>query len=310
MAGKQSKFMIGIFVTAGLILAVVAIVWLGASTYFQKGTLFVTYFDESVQGLSADSNVKYRGVNVGTVRAIRVAPDNKLIEVVMKILMEGGNEKKLTAKLRSVGLTGIVYIELDQSIEEDIDLSPKLDFPAQYPVIPSRPSDAKYILSMVDHIVSELRKIDIKNIFQEMKEIAGGINNYVNGPKMKNIVDNLESTTAHLDRAVGRIERLTAEGKLEDVLKETRGAIADTRALIGKIREDIDAMKLVDSAGKANQIVAGVNKSFREMTFDLKNTADNLQRASENLDILIDKLRDDPSDLLFSRPQPASERER
>jgi hypothetical protein len=68
-------------------------------------------------------------------------------------------------------------------------------------------------------------------------------------------------------------------------------------------------MKLVDSAGKANQIVAGVDKSVREMTFDLKNTADNLQRASENLDILIDKLRDDPSDLLFSRPPPVSERE-
>jgi phospholipid/cholesterol/gamma-HCH transport system substrate-binding protein len=310
MARKASKFAIGIFVTAGLILAVVAIVWLGASTYFQKGTLFVTYFDESVQGLSADSNVKYRGVNVGTVRAIRVAPDNKLIEVVMKILMEGGNEKNLTAKLRSVGLTGIVYIELDRSIEEDIDLSPKLDFPAEYPVIFSRPSDSKYILSMVDSIVSEMKKIDIKSIFLEVKEIAGGINDYVNGPKMKNIVDNLESTTAHLDRTVRQIDKLTAEGKLDDVLKEARGTIADTRALIGKIREDLDAMKLVDSAGKANQIVAGVDKSVREMTFDLKNTADNLQRASENLDILIDKLRDDPSDLLFSRPPPVSERER
>jgi phospholipid/cholesterol/gamma-HCH transport system substrate-binding protein len=309
MARKASKFAIGIFVTAGLILAVVAIVWLGASTYFQKGTLFVTYFDESVQGLSADSNVKYRGVNVGTVRAIRVAPDNKLIEVVMKILMEGGNEKNLTAKLRSVGLTGIVYIELDRSIEEDIDLSPKLDFPAEYPVIFSRPSDSKYILSMVDSIVSEMKKIDIKSIFLEVKEIAGGINDYVNGPKMKNIVDNLESTTAHLDRAVRQIDKLTAEGKLDDVLKEARGTIADTRALIGKIREDLDTMKLVDSAGKANQIVAGVDKSVREMTFDLKNTADNLQRASENLDILIDKLRDDPSDLLFSRPPPVSERE-
>jgi phospholipid/cholesterol/gamma-HCH transport system substrate-binding protein len=310
MARKTSKFAIGIFVTAGLILAVVAIVWLGASTYFQKGTLFVTYFDESVQGLSADSNVKYRGVNVGTVRAIRVAPDNKLVEVVMKILMEGGNEKNLTAKLRSVGLTGIVYIELDQSVKEDIDLSPKLDFPAQHPVILSRPSDSKYILSMVDNIVSELRKIDIKNIFQEVKEIAGGINDYVNGPKMKNIVDNMESTTVHLDRAVRQIDKLTADGKLDDVLKEARGTIADTRALIGKIRDDLDAMKLVDSAGKANQIVAGVDKSVREMTFDLKSTADNLQRASENLDILIDKLRDDPSDLLFSRPPPVSERER
>jgi phospholipid/cholesterol/gamma-HCH transport system substrate-binding protein len=310
MARKTSKFAIGIFVTAGLILAVVAIVWLGASAYFQKGTLFVTYFDESVQGLSADSNVKYRGVNVGTVRAIRVAPDNRLVEVVMKILMEGGNEKNLTAKLRSAGLTGIVYIELDRSVEEDSELSPKFDFPAQYPVILSRPSDSKYILSIVDKIVSELRTIDIKGIFQEVKEITGGINEYVNGPRMKNIADNLESTTASLDRAARQIDKLTAEGKLEDVLKEARGTVADTRALIGKIREDLDAMKLVDSAGKANQMVAGVDKSVRDMTFDLKNTADNLQRASENLDILIDKLRDDPSDLLFSRPPPVSERER
>jgi phospholipid/cholesterol/gamma-HCH transport system substrate-binding protein len=310
MAGKQSKFMIGIFVTAGLVLAVVTIVWLGASAYFQKGTVFVTYFDESVQGLSVDSNVKYRGVNVGTVRDIRVAPDNKLVEVVMKILMEGGNEKNLTAKLRSAGLTGIVYIELDRSIEEDIDLSPKLDFPAEYPVILSRPSDSKYILSVVDKIVSEMNKVDIKNIFKEFQSIVGGIDQIVNGPKITNIVNNLESATAHLNRAVARIDSLTAEGKLEDILKETRGTIADARALIGKIREDIDTMKLADSAGKANQIVTGVDKSVREMTFNLKNTADNLQRASESLDILIDKLRDDPSDLLFSRPPPVSERER
>lgn len=69
-------------------------------------------------------------------------------------------------------------------------------------------------------------------------------------------------------------------------------------------------MKLADSVVKANRMVAGVDKSVRDLTFDLRNTADNLQRASENLDILMDKLRDDPSDLLFSRPPPASGRER
>ncbi len=310
MAGKQSKFMIGIFVTAALILAVVTIVWLGASTYFQKGTLFATYFDESVQGLPVDSNVKYRGVNVGTVRAIQVAPDNKLIEVIMKIDMKGGDEKSLAAKLRSAGLTGIVYIELDQKAEEDVDLSLQIGFPAQYPVISSRPSDLKYIFSMVEKVVTEVNKIDVKGIFQELQGIAGGIDHLVNGPKMKNIVNNLESATTHMDNAVGRIDRLTAEGKLEDVLKETRGTIADTRALIGKIRLELDEMKLADSVGKANQIVAGVDKSVRDITYDLKNTADNLQRASETLDILMDKLRDDPSELLFSRPPPVSERER
>ena len=171
MAGKQSKFMIGIFVTMGLILMIAAIIWLGASTYFQKGTLFVTYFDESVQGLAVDSNVKYRGVNAGTVRSIQVAPDNKLIEVAMKIFMKGGDEKNLTAKLKSAGLTGIVYIELDRKSEEGADLSPQISFPAEYPVIPSRPSDSMYILSTLDKIISEMNKVDFKSIFKEVQDL-------------------------------------------------------------------------------------------------------------------------------------------
>jgi len=310
MAGKQSKFMIGIFVTGGLILAVVAMVWLGASKYFEKGTFFATYFDESVQGLSVDSNVKYRGVNVGTVRTIRVAPDNKLVEVIMKIAMQGGNERNLTAKLKSAGLTGIVFVELDQKSNEDINLSPEITFPREYPVIPSRPSDSKYILSMVDSIVSEMNKIDFKSIFQELKGISGGINQYVNSPGLKNIANNLESTTAHLDHAVRQIDKVMADGKLDDIAKEAKGTIMDARALIGKMKDELNQMKLAESAGKANQVVTGIDKSVRQIAFDLKNTTDNLQRASENLDILIDKLRDDPSDLLFSRPPPVSPRER
>jgi phospholipid/cholesterol/gamma-HCH transport system substrate-binding protein len=310
MGRKKSKFMIGIFVTTGVIVAVAAIVWLGASNYFQKGTFFVTYFDESVQGLSVDSTVKYRGVNVGTVRAINVAPDNKLIEVIMKIYMKGGDEKNLSSKLRSAGLTGIVYIELDRQNEEDVKLSPELTFPTEYPVILSHPSDSKYILSMVDNIISEMNKIDIKGVFKELGDITSGIDRYVNGPKMKNIVNNLESTTARLDHTMQGIDKLIAEGRIDDVLKEARGTVAETRALIGKFREDLDQMKLKESAGKASQIVTGMDKSIKDITYDLKNTTDNLQRASENLDILIDKLRDDPSELLFSTPPPVSARER
>lgn len=302
--------MIGIFVTLAMILTIIAIIWFGASQYFQKGTLFVTYFDESVQGLSVDSNVKYRGVNVGTVRTIQVAPDNRLVEVVMKIDMRGGDEKERSAKLKSAGLTGIVYIELDQMTDEEGDMSPQLGFPAEYPVIPSRPSDAKYILSMVDRIVTEVNKIDIKAIFREIQNIAGGIDQLVNGPGMKKIVANLESATAHLDHAVRQVDKLAADGRLDDVLNETRGTIADTRALIGKIREEFDQMQLAETVGKTNRIVAGVDQSVREISQDLRMTTDNLQKASENLDILMDKLRDDPSDLLFSRPPPVSGRER
>ena len=58
---------LGRFVTLGIVIIVVAIIWVGATKYFEKGDRYVAYFDESVQGLQKDSIVKYRGVDVGRV---------------------------------------------------------------------------------------------------------------------------------------------------------------------------------------------------------------------------------------------------
>ena len=92
MARRNSSFMIGLFVTVGLVIGIAAIIWVGASTYFEKGSLFVTYFDESVQGLQVDSRVKYRGVDIGKVQSIGVAPDRKLVEVGGEIFGRHGVE--------------------------------------------------------------------------------------------------------------------------------------------------------------------------------------------------------------------------
>src|SRR3972149_6210708 len=114
MARKTSKFMIGLFVTIGILIGMVAVVWLGASKYFEKGATYVTYFDESVQGLQLDSAVKYRGVEVGRVEKIRVAPDNRLIEIIMKIDLKGELERDDVAQLKAAGITGIVFVELSR----------------------------------------------------------------------------------------------------------------------------------------------------------------------------------------------------
>ncbi len=57
MAQNRNYFLIGLFVTVGVMIGVAAVIWLGASKYFQKGSMYVTYFDESVQGLQTDSVV-------------------------------------------------------------------------------------------------------------------------------------------------------------------------------------------------------------------------------------------------------------
>src|SRR4030042_3810826 len=105
MARKTSKFMVGLFTIIGVVIGVIAIIWVGASHYFEKGARYGVYFDESVQGLQKDSAVKYRGVEVGRVETIRVAPDNNLIGVIMKVNLKEDLSKTAVAQLKMAGIT-------------------------------------------------------------------------------------------------------------------------------------------------------------------------------------------------------------
>lgn len=100
MTTSNSKFLIGLFVMIGLLILSAAIIWVGASRVLMKGSLYSVYFDESVQGLQVDSAIKYRGVEIGTVQKIGVAPDHRLIEVIMKIDLESSMQHQTIASLK------------------------------------------------------------------------------------------------------------------------------------------------------------------------------------------------------------------
>jgi phospholipid/cholesterol/gamma-HCH transport system substrate-binding protein len=125
MATLRTKFSVGLFLIVGVAIIIVGVVWFGMTGYLQKGRLWVAYFDESVQGLDRDSAVKYRGVNVGRVYSIGIAPDENLIEVLMQIDVDVEIESQIAAQLKTVGITGLVFIELDR-----IHDGPGVDLPA------------------------------------------------------------------------------------------------------------------------------------------------------------------------------------
>ena len=106
MTSLKTKFAVGLFVIIGLSVSFISILWLGMSHYFEKGQHYVAFFDESVQGLDKDSPVKYRGVSIGRVKSISVAPDSTMIEVVLKMEAAFRPADELIAQLKSVGITG------------------------------------------------------------------------------------------------------------------------------------------------------------------------------------------------------------
>ncbi len=308
MVRQVSSRALGLFVTLGIVLGVAVIIWIGASKYFEKGDRYVTYFDESVQGLQRDSAVKYRGVDVGRIEDIRVAPDNRLIEVVMKINLKEDVEKNSVAYLRVAGITGIVFIELDRKDPESPDLSPKLEFASRYPIIPSRPSQIRQIFSGIDDIIEKIKRLDLEDVASSFKATGKAAENLFGGPQMTKTLQNLESISTSIDQTAARIETLTTSGKLEGILEDTRPTLAEARSLITATRDEIKALKLAETAEKTNRVVDNLSRTSRTTARDIQIMSDNLKRTSETLERLADRLESNPSDLLFSSPPPEGRR--
>ena len=309
MVRHVSSRALGIFVTVGVILGVAAIIWVGASKYFEKGDRYVTYFNESVQGLQQDSAVKYRGVDVGRVEEIRVAPDNRLIEVVMKIRLREEVEKNNVAYLRMTGITGIVFIELDRRDPEEPDRSPKVDFAAEHPIIPSKPSELRQIFSGIDEIVEKIKQVDLEGISKSITHSAMAAENLLAGPKTQKVLANLESISVNLDQTMARIEKITAEGNLEGIVGETRAALVEARSLIAATRDELKALRLAETAEKANRVADTLSRTSRTTARDLQIMSDNMKRSTETLERLVERLESNPSDLLFSNSPPAGRRD-
>jgi len=210
MSARSSKFLIGIFVIIGVLMCVVIIIWVGAADLFMKGSTYVTYFDESVQGLQADSTVKYRGVAIGKVESIKVAPDYRLIEVAMKIDLSADLQYNTIAQLRTTGITGIVFIELDRLEKGDEVNSPSITFKTSHPVIPSRPSDISRFLADTNEIMKNFKEIDFKGISDQLKNTTKAIEIFLAGKHTTNVMANMESTSANLDKSMENF-RLTSE---------------------------------------------------------------------------------------------------
>lgn len=269
-----------------------------------KGSLYATYFDESVQGLQVDSAIKYRGVEIGKVQSIDVAPDYRLIEVIMKIDLEGDLQNQTIAALKSAGITGLVFIELDRINGGELNHTPKITFKPGYPVIPSRRSEISRFLADTGEIMKNIKDIDFKGISDQLKNTAHAIEGFVEGKRINNIIAHLESTSANLDQAITGINKTIAEGKMDRAVNEVIAILSDARQLIRQAKNEINTLHLADKSVRTDAILEDINQKTKAITTEMQDTSEHLRVTSENLKKLSDGLNKHPSDLIFTKPAP------
>ena len=315
----RSNFMIGLFVMVGILIGIVAVVWLGVAHYFAPGDRYVTYFDESVQGLSPDSTVKYRGVTVGRVEKIAIAPDNRLIEVMMKVELDTDPSLTTVAQLRPVGITGMVFVELNLRDREEPRAEPLLSFEAPYPVIPSRPSGISEIFSRLHLLADKVMDVDIAALTDEIRSAAAGLGSILSNPGIVDIIENLDAAAARLDRTLAGLEQAVIQEQPEKIMSDIRETLAEGRHLIaeaGRVIREADipetskqAAMVVDALErKVSGIMDSLDRTARVTALEIRDAGFQLRQAARAVEELSERLALQPSDLIFGRP-PARDEE-
>lgn len=325
MASPRTKFAVGLFMASGMIFAVLITIWLGMSRFLEKGQYYVTYFNESVQGLDIDSPVKYRGVFVGRVDNIGVAPDSKLIKVVLKIESGQTLDSGIVAQLKSVGITGSMFVELDQKKEDEADQSPSLSFPSEYPIVASKPSEIGELISGINEVIDQVKSLDLQEISKNIKLTLQNINQKVTEANVKGISNSMGS-------ALARVEHILDDQRWDSILTSVEKATQSVNSLIGNADRTLNQAEdtilrvegIVADKGetvktaidqfnqamtnaniflqKGSTLVDGTDESVSHLMHSLVIVAHNLEKASENLNQIMDTLADQPSQLLFGEP--------
>jgi len=256
-----------------------------------------------------------------------------LIEVVLKI--EKGLELEeytddMTAQLKSIGITGIMFIGLDRKRHFDPARTPEIAFESDHPVIASIPSDIKKYMEGLEDVLNQLGSMDVEGISTRVKHILDRLDQTVADAQIKGISTDIRSALAKFDRLLvpdrwdNILEALEgASVSFDTVGKDTIEAL-DT---INKTAESLNrlvtdnasgvseaihnfqnAMKTADTAmADGSELLRQTHLSVSTLLDYLLETEQNIESATDNLRRFMTIIADQPSQLILGQPPPARE---
>ncbi len=158
MEEKVNFVVVGVFVLVLSTALMAGVLWLSSSkSYRTSYEIYQTYMQDSVAGLNQNAPVRYRGVEVGRVQKIALAPGNvEQVQLTLAIERDVPVKVDTIAVLQVQGLTGIAYVELTNGSRDSALLKPQEK--GSYPVIKSGPSLMTRLDTSVTALLSSLNR--------------------------------------------------------------------------------------------------------------------------------------------------------
>jgi paraquat-inducible protein B len=319
MAVGTNRWKLGLFVILGVALALTALAVLGARRWNDKTVTYVSFFDESVQGLEVGSPVKFRGVTIGRVAGIDVAPDHRHVQVANELFVEQlgrlglhsiargdtglSVHPNLRVQLGSTGITGVKFILLDYF---DGKAYPALVLPFKAPqnTIATTPSTMK---NLEDSVVRATNQFP--DIAAALLETITKLNGLLDSVEEQRLPSRASETLGETDSAMrelrAQLKALNAgalSAHAEQNLTELNQTLVGVNRLLTRLESDQGLMKSAERAANSMDEVA---RGAHSVGPELELTMREVRGAARSIRRFMDTLERDPDMLLKGRAAAA-----
>ena len=325
MSMRANPTAIGLFMVGALVLTLVGAGALASTTIFEERDIFISYFEESVNGLLTGAPVKFQGVPVGTVTDLLIQIDqgDETFQVpvqyeidVTRLTTANGTfvdlddpeilrqqiADGLRAQLQMESLvTGQLYIEL--TYVEDAEL-PNLEArPTAYPEIPTTRSllaalgtqagsvvgDILQILRQVNDMIAE---VDMPQLNAAVVSSAQAVERLVTSPGLEAAFAEFPGMAEQFGEALDEMERVVGQvGAAIDPLQSRMEGTMD------------EAQLTLQAAREAIEETRGMMTTDAGLGYQMEQTLTSLGEAAEALRVLAISLERNP-EMLLRGPNP------
>jgi phospholipid/cholesterol/gamma-HCH transport system substrate-binding protein len=319
LATPTNHWKLGLFVVLGLAIGLGAVLILGARRLHRQTVGYESYFDESVQGLEVGSAVKFRGVVIGSVSRISVAPDRRHVEVESALGVEEINALGLASgkgknvhisvphdlrmQLASAGITGVKFLQLDFFADKN-NPPPPLPFPVPENYIPVEVSTMK---NLEDSVVNAVDQIPAMT--SAAMHVLAKVDHLIDDVDQRRLPDRIEHALAKFDGAFTRLDSTLAGVDTPRLSKKVQRSLDGIDSAVGRVNGILSRVDgdrgMVASAQRASDAVGDAVSNVSGVGEDLSTALRIIERAAESVDRLADALERDSDMLVKGRAKAA-----
>jgi len=257
------------------------------------------YFEGSVSGLSQGSPVRYLGVDVGRVQNLAVdRRDPGRVKVIAEVDSEAPLSGATRARLGLLGLTGLLYIDLQ--LDPEADPTRELVAGQRYPIIQSRKGDieaflerlpdlvgrAGTVMARIEALLAEENVAAVSESLRNVREASAGLSELTRNAAA--LAADLRNTAAEATALTQRLNAVAAgsQAGLDDTLK----SVQVTAEKLARTAESLERVVVGNEAALSGLAGSGAAE-LQQLVFDVRD-------ASAEVRALARALRENPSSLL------------